>query len=39
MFKVRMYGGMLNRFSSTDTIVVPHSALLTFDPNPAGIWR
>ena len=32
------YAEALDRFSSTDTIIVPHSALLTFDPNP-GLWR
>ena len=32
------YAEALDRFSSTDTIMVPHSAMLTFDPNP-GLWR
>ena len=31
-------GLWLDRFSSTDTIMVPQSAVLTFDPNP-GLWR
>ena len=30
----RRYTESLYRFSSTDTILVQHSTLLTFDPNP-----